>query len=382
MDKTQTKRRICHMICALLIVFLWGGRASAEPPDIKPSQQELSLLSCPQLRAPLYFCGEAVPLDDTDVRERLDRELLLTLGNRHQVILWLKRSGRYMPVIEDVLKRNGLPDDLKYLVIVESDLQPHAGSPKGAMGFWQFMDATGRNYGLVIEEGIDERKNIFTSTEAAVRYLKKLHADFRSWTLAAAAYNMGEEGLKAEMLVQEINDYYRLYLPLETQQYVPRIVVAKLILGDPARYGFNLTAGDVYPPLAFDRIELALDEDVPVLLVAQAAGSTFKIIKDLNPEIRGYYVARGRHSLLVPKGTGEGFQDRFAALHKQWLKRRKNHTYEVQKGDTLTSIAQHFRVPLPALLIWNRRDRRYAIHPGDRLVVYPPEEKSSCPETK
>jgi len=138
------------------------------------------------------------------------------------------------------LKRNGLPDDLKYVVIGGERPAASRRLAEGRHGVLAVHDATGRNYGLAIEDSIDERRNIFASTEAAVRYLKKLYADFGSWTLAAAAYNMGEEGLKAEMIVQRSTTTTGFNLPLETQQYVPRIVVVKLILADPVRYGFNL----------------------------------------------------------------------------------------------------------------------------------------------
>ena len=131
------------------------------------------------------------------------------------------------------MKENGLPDDIKYIAVAESALRPHAGSSKGAMGFWQFMADTGRKYGLTINAYVDERRNIFASTAAAIRYLNELHQKFGSWELAAAAYNMGEEGLQAEILEQDTNNYYQLYLPLETQRYIFRILSVKLILLKP-----------------------------------------------------------------------------------------------------------------------------------------------------
>ena len=365
------KLAIPRIQLVFVLLFLTCTSSWAGPPEVCSAPGAPPLVSFLRVEEPLDFCGEAVPIREPEVRERLEKELLLVLGNQAQVVLWLKRSGRYMPYIEETLRAAGLPDDLKHMVIAESALLPHAGSSKGATGYWQFMEATGRNYGLRITPERDERRSIFSSTEAAVRYLKKLYKELGSWTLAAAAYNMGEEGLKAEILVQKANDYYRLYLPLETQQYLFRIIAAKLILSSPEKYGFKMAKEDLYPPLEFDSVKVDCPTDVPLSVIAGAAGTWFKVVKDLNPEIRGYYLPRGTHSLRIPKGSAPGFETRFEDLRRQWLHESKTHTYEVKTGDTLSSIAERFHVPLPALLIWNRLHGTKAITPGDRLIVLP-----------
>ena len=329
-----------------------------------------SLIKSIQFQGPIDFCGESVPLENQEVRERLEKEMLLTLADRPQVILWLKRSHRFMPLIEKELAASGLPEDLKYVAIAESALRPHAGSTAGAIGFWQFMQTTGRKYGLSVNAAIDERRSIYKSTRAAIAYLKFLHEEFQSWTLAAAAYNMGEEGLKSEMLLQEVNDYYRLYLPLETQRYIPRIISAKLILLNPEKYGFKLTEDDYYPPYEFDEIIVRCDQRTPIRLVAQAAGTYFKQIKDLNPDIRGHYLPAGSHAILLPKGSGDGFKERFDKAVAGWQKNPDKHVYTVKAGDNLSSIAERFQVPLRALLVWNDLKSRHHIHPGDRLIIY------------
>jgi len=334
--------------------------------DIRPS-----MASSLRLARPHAFCGEPAPMDNPEVRERFEREFLLSAWNEPQVILWLKRSKRYFTIVEPMLKSAGLPDDLKYLAVAESALRPHAGSRQGAMGFWQFMPSTGRKYGLTIDGRKDERRNIFRSTEAAIQYLKHLREEFGSWTLAAAAYNMGEEGLMTEILEQRTDNYYELYLPLETQGFLFRILAIKLIMTNPEKFGFDLTPGDYYPPLAFDRIRIDCTGEMPIRLVAQAAGTRFKVIKDLNPEIRGYYLAQGTHEILVPEGASAGFQKRFSDLVKKLASGEDRETYVVKKGDNLSSIAARFQVPLPALIIWNRIDPRRPIHPGDRIVIYP-----------
>jgi hypothetical protein len=333
-----------------------------------------SLVSSLRIDSPLDFCGETTPLDVQEIRERLEKELLLTLADRPQVILWIKRSNRYLPIIEKMLSENGMPEDLKYVAIVESALRPHVGSPKGAIGFWQFMEGTGRIYGLTINTEMDERRNIFKSTRAAIEYFKALYRDLGSWTLAAAAYNMGEEGLKTEILAQKSDTYYQLYLPLETQRYLFRIIAAKLILSNPEKYGFRLNPDDLYPPLQFDRVEFTGNQKIPIHVIARATGTYFKVIKDLNPEIRGHFLAEGHHALLVPKGSAVDFHSKYDAALADWEANRNEQIYWVKEGDNLSSIAARFNVPLPALLIWNNLNPNRHIHPGDRLVVYPPDD--------
>jgi hypothetical protein len=275
-----------------------------------------------------------------------------------------------MPLIQQMLKQNNMPDDLKYIAIVESALRPHVGSRKGAIGFWQFMESTGQRYGLQIDSEKDERRNIFTSTRAAIAYYKDLYEDLGSWTLAAAAYNMGEQGLKSEILAQKTDDFYRLYLPLETQRYIFRILAAKLILTDPEKYGFNYTREDLFSPLEFDRIKIECFQETPIHIIARAADTYFKVIKDLNPEIRGHYIAAGHHTILIPKGSSAGFRPRYKSLVDQWLANKKERVYVVKEGDNLSNIAERFNVPLPALIIWNRLEKKKHIYPGDRLVIH------------
>lgn len=356
----------------LVLFFLSAGSFFLTASHAQPAGSPCfpSLISSLRIEATLEFCGERTPIEIQEIRERLEKELLLSLWDRPQVILWLKRSRRYFPHIEKMLKDNGMPDDLKYVAIAESALRPHAGSKKGAIGFWQFMKDTGKNQGLMINEYIDERRNLFASTQAAIRYFRGLHESLGSWTLAAAAYNLGEEGIRAEILEQQTDDYYQLYLPLETQRFIFRILSAKLILSDPERYGFRLSEEDYYPPLKFDRVKVDCSEETPIRIIAEAAKTHFKEIKDLNPEIRGHYLSEGSHTLLIPEGASIGFHDRYQQLVNQWLASRKERIYVVKKGDNLSSIADRFDLPLAVLIIWNRLDLNAPIHPGDRLIIY------------
>ncbi|MCJ7664722.1 MAG: transglycosylase SLT domain-containing protein [Desulfobacterales bacterium] len=347
-------------------LFAWPNVFSALPK----SPSDPSLISSLKIDRPLELCNERVPLEIQEVQERLEKELLLTLWDRPQVILWLKRSRRYLPYIEEMLQKNDMPDDLKYIALAESALRPHAGSPKGAMGFWQFMQDTGRQYGLVINSRLDERRNIFASTQAAIRYCKDLYKKFGSWALVAAAYNMGGDGLADEIQEQGVNDYYHLYLPIETQRYVFRIISIKLIFSDPKRYGFNLSGEDYYPPLEFDRIQVTCLHDTHLRIIAQAAKTHFKEIKDLNPEIRGYSLPAGKHTILIPRGASRGFEARYQPLLNHQSVDQKEQIYVVQEADTLSSIADRFGVPLSSIIAWNRLNPTTSIHPGDKLIIY------------
>jgi hypothetical protein len=353
----------------LVAAMLWMATSILACPATEG--RSLSLFEGLDLPDSLEFCGESVPLDDARIRERLEKEMLLALWDRPQVLLWIKRAPRYFPHIASALNTQNMPDDLKYLAVAESALRPHAGSTKGAIGFWQLLPDTARKYGLTVDPFIDERRNLFSSTPAALRYLKELHGKFSSWTLAAAAYNMGEQGLTAEILEQRVKDYYRLYLPLETQRFVFRVIAVKLILSEPQRYGFKLSPDQLYKPLVFDNAHMDCFQEIPLQLVAEAAGSYFKEIKDLNPHLRGHYLQAGHHQILLPAGRSAGFQIRLNKLMSQYARDKQKRLYIVQSGDSLSTIAEKFDVPLAALIIWNRIDHKRPIHPGDRLVIYP-----------
>lgn len=356
----------------LLLFFFSLGIVVIEPGYAAAigSTEPSSLTASVRIEGNQNFCGEAVPSGEQEVKERYEKELLLTLWDRAQVILWLKRSRRYLPYIDETLRKERMPEDLRYVAVAESALRAHAGSSKGAMGYWQFTKSTGRKYGLAIDDRIDERRSLFASTQAAVRYFKDLHDRFGSWTLAAAAYNMGEDGLMAEILEQGTNDYYQLYLPLETQRFIFRILSVKLILSVPEKFGFDLSDQDYYPPLEFDEIQVDSPQETPIRIIAEAAGTHFKAIKDLNPEIRGHNLPQGNHKVLIPKGTSSGFYQRYSQILEKYLSAKKDSVYIVKQGDNLSAIAERFGIPLLALIIWNRLDVSRPIHPGQELVIY------------
>jgi len=328
-----------------------------------------SLINSIHFKNDIQFCGIKIPLEHQDVKERLEKEMLLILWNRPQVILWIKRAAKFFPHVEHILKQQNLPLDLKYVPLIESALRPHARSSKGAVGYWQFLKSTGRHYGLKIDRRIDERRNIFKSTLAACRYFKVLKEQFGSYLLAMSAFNMGEYGLKAAINAQKTHDFFSLYLPLQTQRYVFRAVCAKLILENREFYGFHLQKIDLYPVFAFDRVNISSDFQIPITLVAKAADIPFKTVKDYNPELRGYYLDRGMTTILVPEGKADRFKQNFAAVYNEWKKTEKTRFHVVRKGESLTAIAKKYRLSLASLLKLNNFSLKKIIHPGDRLLI-------------
>jgi membrane-bound lytic murein transglycosylase D len=319
------------------------------------------------------FCGEPVPMNIEDVRERFEKEFLLITEDRAQVLLWLKRSRRYLLQVEAMLKEKNMPTDLQYVPVVESALLPHAGSSKGAMGFWQFMESSGKSFDLVINSQIDERRNLAASTSAALRYFSVLYERFRSWPLAVAAYNMGDTALAAYIAEQGVNDYYKLNLSLETQRFIFRIICVKLIFSNPAAFGFGLNEDEYYPLYESECVPVRTEKDTPIRIIAEAAGTYFKVIKDLNPEIVGNSLPSGNYKLFIPKESVETFDVRFNALANNLQASKKPQVYVVKKGDSLSTIAGKFKVPLSSMIAWNRLEDRRPIRPGDRLVVFQPQ---------
>jgi len=368
------------MLCAVFMGAALPDWSQASEKTVEPAEFS-AMISNITFELPLDFCGEKVPIENSDVYERLEKQFLFFVWRRHQVILWMKRSSRYMPYIEKRLKENNMPEDLKYVPIVESALLPHIGSPKNAVGFWQFIKATGLRFGLTVNSDIDERRNIYKSTEAAIAYFRKLYGDFSSWTLAAAAYNMGETGLRSNIEFQKTDDFYHLYLPLETQDYILSIVAAKIILSDPDKYGFRFSKEDLYAPAEFDLVQVQCSDNTSLQIVAEAAGTYFKTIKDLNPEFRGRYLPGGNYSIAIPKGAAESFQAKYETLIRRDHEVRQaepeakkepvaqKRFYVVKRGDSLTAIAQRFNVSLSELMAWNRLKHQNHIEPGKRLIV-------------
>ena len=239
----------------------------------------------PQLPKTLTFGGEPVPLDLYYVRETIDRELMTNVYWQSNLMLFVKRSYRYFPIIEPILKAENVPADFKYLALIESSFT-NVVSPAGASGFWQFMKPAATKNGLIINDEVDERYNLKKATLAACKYLKTSYQQFNSWTCAAAAYNMGDAGLKSQMNKQKQTNYWELLLNQETARYVARILAAKMILESPKKFGVYLRYQDLYQPIPTR--DLIIDSTIVNLVdFAIQQKTTYRILKEMNPWLRG-----------------------------------------------------------------------------------------------
>lgn len=273
----------------VVCLCVWGTlqhhtQAQEEKAEPARTNYYTNVLANPPLPESLTFCGEKVPLDDPMVRESLDRELTAICYQHSTTLLCLKRARRYFPVIEKILKEDTVPEDIKYLCVAESSLS-NAVSPAKAVGFWQFLEATAKSYGLTINDDVDERYDLGKSTHAACKYLKKGKKSLGKWSLAAAGYNMGDGGVRKNVNNQSQDEYWDLYLNSETARYVYRILAYKLLFENPDLYGVRLNESDKYAP--YDCEEITITSSVPNLYTfCQENGMTYKELKTLNPWLR------------------------------------------------------------------------------------------------
>lgn len=230
------------------------------------------------------FAGEKAPLNISDVNERFDKELLINTNLHSSTILVMKRANRAFPIIEPILKKHGIPDDFKYLAVIESALT-NAVSSAGARGVWQFMPETAKGIGMEVSETVDERYHLAKSTEAACKYLLTAKQKFGSWTLAAASYNGGMGGISRQIESQKVTNYYDLLLTDETSRYVFRILALKEIMKNPEKYGYTILPQELYSILPTKKIEV--DSSITDLATfAKDQGINYKILKIHNPWLR------------------------------------------------------------------------------------------------
>lgn len=255
-----------------------------------------------QIPQNLDFAGEAVPTDDPDIHERMDRELLVNTYWQSNGLLMFKRSEKYFPIIEPILAKYGVPDDFKYLAVIESGLT-NAVSPAGARGVWQIMSSTGKENGLEINDNVDERYNLEKATEVACKYFLKCKEDLGSWTLAAAAYNAGKYGISRRLEEQDVSSYYDLLLGEETGRYVFRILAVKEILSHPSKYGFNFREKDLYKRIPTYKVPV--DTAVTDFTAfAEHFKINYKILKIHNPWLREAHLnnrSRKLYEIQIPE---------------------------------------------------------------------------------
>jgi membrane-bound lytic murein transglycosylase D len=265
---------------------------SLEPIPVQESDQPFVAVSY-DLPEKISLAGEEAPLQVPDVMERLDRELQVNIYLQSSTLFLLKRANRWLPRITEILKANNIPEDFKYLPLIESGLV-NGVSPKQAVGYWQIREASGRELGLEITKEVDERYDPIKSTEAACKYLKKAYDKFGNWTIVAASYNRGVAGINSDLKEQKVTNYYDAHLNEETSRYVFRLLAIKEIFEHPDKYGFKLKQDHLYQPEMLKQVEVT--ETIKDLVgFAQAQGSNYKLLKRHNPWLR-------QNKLTVKKG--------------------------------------------------------------------------------
>lgn len=248
------------------------------------------------------LAGEYVPFEDPDIFERFDREMHVNTYWQSQTLLFFKRANRYFEIIEPILKEHNIPEDFKYLSLIESGFM-NVVSPAGAVGFWQILKTTGQQYGLEVNKQVDERYNVEKSTHVACKYLNEAYGEFNSWILAAASYNMGISGVRKQLKRQSANNYFDLTLNAETSRYVFRILAIKELMENPKKYGFNFRDKDLYQPIPTKVV--ILDSTVADFgLWAQEQGINYRILKYHNPWLRQEYLknpTKKAYEIKIPR---------------------------------------------------------------------------------
>ena len=265
-----------------------------------------SIVVTPVIPTSMSLAGEQVPMEDFMVKEAVDRELIVNTYRHSSTILYLKKQARWFPVIEPILKEEGVPEDFKYLCVIESGMS-QVVSPAGASGFWQFMKKTAPEYGLEVSSTVDERYHVEKSTRAACMYLKEAYEKFGSWSLAAASYNMGMAGVTKRLEEQGVEDYWDLHLNSETARYVYRMLAVKEVLSHPEKFGFRLAPKDLYEP--YDVRVVKVDSSIESLSAfALENGSNYHELKVLNPWLtkKNLYVPEGKsYDVYLPNTVVE-----------------------------------------------------------------------------
>ncbi len=333
-----------------VVLTFFNGETYANP---KQTPFSLKNFTFPKT---MRLCNEKIPIERPQVKEMLEREFIIQVFNQAQVYLWLKRSTRYFPVLEALLKEKGLPDDLKYLPVAESSLLTYAHSSAAAKGPFQFIASTGRKYGLKINKHVDERLNFESAAKAAIIYLKKLKLTFGSWALAQAAYNCGEVRLAKEIKKQKIDDYYHLNLPLETERFIYRIASIKMIMENPELFGYDLPQNMRYAPIKADHLKVNISKYVLITTIAHQLKTDYKTIKELNPQMIARYLPLGKYKIALPPGTGKKFLSAYKSLKSNPPKKKKRTAdyYKVLPGDTLSAISAKSNIPIKTLMKRNK----------------------------
>ncbi len=320
----------------------------------------------------MTLCGETIDLKDPLTREMFDREFTIMVWDRPQVFMWIKRSGRYFPYFEKKLAEHGLPDDLKYLAVAESSLLLTAKSGAGALGLWQIMPGTGQDLGLRVEKGvIDERMSVERSTDAAIRYLKKLNGKFDSWVLSMAAYNGGDHRVNQAMKSQSVTSYFKLNLPPETERYVFRIAAIKMILENPGEFGYRIDPSRIYKPQDTRTVSVNITGRFYITDVAFVANMNYRTFMELNPLLLGSTLPEGRYALQIPSESKDDFVKALEKLSDPAFRSKNGFDKRyvvVQEGDGLYTLSWKTGVSVSTIMKLNNL-KNSQVTPGQRLLI-------------
>lgn len=302
----------------LILIAFWAINV----PTLVNAQAYPSNYSTHEVPSSVTFCGKSIDLTRYDRYERMDRELLAFTYMHSTSIQMIKKANRYFPIVEPILKANGIPDDFKYLMVIESNLNPNARSGAGAAGLWQFMQTTGREYGLEVNKNIDERYHVEKATEAACKYLKDAYDKYQDWIAVAASYNAGQARISTQFEKQQVDDMLDLYLVEETARYVYRIIAAKIMFSNPSAFGFRLRTKDLYMPIPYK--EVTVNTGISNLAEwAKKQGITYALLKNMNPWLRDNFlqnVSKRTYTLKIPTAEGMKHDPKKVKAHdKRWV---------------------------------------------------------------
>ncbi|MDR0865034.1 MAG: lytic transglycosylase domain-containing protein [Candidatus Symbiothrix sp.] len=308
-------------IIILLALFLTGSSDNPEE-TAKPRSAVLAMTATVPVPESVNFCDREISLKRLDMRERYDREINAFTYFHSTTLMYIKKANRFFPIIEPILKKNGIPDDFKYLCVIESNLDTRAYSPAKAAGLWQFMESTGKQYGLEIREGVDERYHIEKATEAACRYLMNSYSRYGDWINVAASYNAGLGRISSELEKQYVESAFDLLLTQETSRYVFRMMAIKEIFKNPQKYGFILKKEDLYPLVPVDYVEVSSDVS-DWAAFAKMYGLNYMQLKEFNVWLRDT-------KLTMPRGESKIY--RIAIPKKDDLYYDKHHIQVYDKN--------------------------------------------------
>lgn len=387
---------VAGIVIFIIVFHLFNYSTSPSKEDILYSEYFRNNYKIFGLNIPenLDFSGEKVPVNDFAVREAIDRELLINTYWQSQTLIIHKRANRWFPVIEPILRQHGIPDDFKYIAVIESGLS-NTVSPAKATGYWQFIESTGKTYGLEIGEEVDERYNVIKSTEAACKYFKEAYNKFQNWTLVAASYNLGMGGIESQLKKQKASNYYDLLLNEETGRYIFRILAVKEILANPKLYGFILRKKDLYPPIP--TYSITVDTTINDLAdFAISQGVTYKLLKIFNPWLRKNTLTNKNnvtYTIILPDkdftqyntelGGEETFMEEVpktdSAIYNNESVKIIHDTVTVMlytplKGENISSIAKKHNVTEEHIRTWNGLQPGAQLVPEKELKIYIPKK--------